>query len=79
MGNQFLNKEDTEKDLISLEKAWEKLPKSLDFALSYTKSLIIMEQYQKVKEVLLPFIETKKESFSLLYYLEKASQNSDKH
>ncbi|HZX11384.1 MAG TPA: GWxTD domain-containing protein [Acidobacteriota bacterium] len=74
LGNQFLNKGETEKARHELEKACDKEPDSLDYALSYARVLFISKEFKKAREILLPFINAKKENFTLYYYLGKASQ-----
>jgi len=74
LGNQFLNKGETLKARHELEKACNKEPDSLDYALSYARVLLISKEFKKAREILLPFINAKKENFTLYYYLGKASQ-----
>ncbi|MFB0565571.1 MAG: GWxTD domain-containing protein [Candidatus Aminicenantaceae bacterium] len=74
LGNQFLNRGEIRRAHNELEKAYYRKPDSLDFSLSYTRALLIQKEYQKVKEILLPFSEAKKENFALFYYLGKAFQ-----
>lgn len=77
LGNQFLNKREIEKARDELEKAYRRAPGSLDFALSYARVLLILEEFQNAKEILFPFIKAKKENFTLFYFLGKASQEEE--
>ncbi|MFB0566619.1 MAG: GWxTD domain-containing protein [Candidatus Aminicenantaceae bacterium] len=76
LGNQFLNKGEVREAHDELAKAYERDPDSLDYALSYAKALLILKEFQKAKEILLPFIEAKRENFTLYYYLGKVSQET---
>lgn len=74
LGNQFLNKGELSKACKELEKAITAIPDSLDCALSYAKALLILKEFQKAREVLLPFSRAKKANFALYYYLGRSSQ-----
>jgi len=74
LGNQYLNKGEYSKACGELKKAIAALPGSLDCALSYAKALLILKDFQKAREVLLPFSRIKKANFALYYYLGKCSQ-----
>jgi GWxTD domain-containing protein len=77
LGNQYINKGEIGKARDILEKACFLNPDSLDFALSYTKALMFQKKHQRIKEILRPFAQVKKEDFSLYYYLGKSSQEMD--
>jgi GWxTD domain-containing protein len=55
LGNQKLNKGEVQKARDELAKAHERKPDSLDYALSYARVLLILKEFQKVREVLIPF------------------------
>jgi len=76
LGNQFLNKGEMRKAHDELAKAYEKEPDSLDYALGYTRALLILKEYQRVREILIPFVKAENEDFALFYYLGKASQEA---
>lgn len=78
LGNQFLNRGEVERAREELEQAYGGKPDSLDYALSYARVLLILREFGRVREVLLPFVEAKKESFGLFYYLGKALQGQGK-
>ena len=72
LGNQYLNKQEIRKAHNKLAKAYESKPDSLDYALSYARVLLILKEFQRVREILMPFVEAKKENFGLFYYLGEA-------
>jgi len=74
LGNQFINKGEIGKARDLLEKACFMKPDSLDFALSYTRTLLILKEFQLARDILFPFIKAKKENYALYYYLGKASE-----
>lgn len=74
-GNQFMNKGDVERAREHLEIAWKDRPDSLDFAISYSRSLLVLKEFQRVKDILLPFMKAKKENFTLYYYLGRSSKS----
>ena len=76
LGNQFLNKGYIGKANDELTKAYKRKPDSLDYVLSYTRALLILKEYQRMREILIPFVEAKKENFWLYYYLGKSSQET---
>jgi len=74
LGNQFLNKGETEKAKILLEKAYQKKPESLKFALGFSKVIFILQEYQKVKEILSPFSAEAEKEMGIYFYLGKSYQ-----
>lgn len=74
LGNQFLNKGETEKAKILLEKAYRKKPESLKFALGFSKVIFILQEYQKVKEILSPFSAEAEKEKGIYFYLGKSYQ-----
>ncbi|MFC2157045.1 GWxTD domain-containing protein [Acidobacteriota bacterium] len=74
MGMQFLNKGDIQKAHTELAKAYEKRPEEMNYALGYARVLLTLENYPRVREILVPFAEAKKESFELFFCLGKSSQ-----
>jgi len=74
LGNQFLNKGETEKAKIFLEKAYRKKPESLKFALGLSKVSFILKEYQKVKEILLPFSAEAEKEPAIYFSLGKSCQ-----
>ncbi len=74
LGNQYLNKGETEKAHDAFAQAYEAAPDSLEYTLGYTRILAIMREFQRVREILLPFEQAGQEDFSLFLYLGRASQ-----
>jgi len=73
IGIQFLNTGKTEEALAFLEKAYHKNPSRLNYALGLSQVLFINGEYQKVREMLAPFLNTPDESEGVLYLLGKAT------
>jgi len=57
LGNQFLNKKDIQNAKSLLEKAYRKNPNSINFAFDFARALFMAEQYQRVKQIALPFLQ----------------------
>jgi tetratricopeptide (TPR) repeat protein len=79
LGNQFLNKGDIGKARDKLEDACSREPETKDYALSYARVLLILEEFQKAKDVLMPFSKTEARNFGVFYYLGKAAQKLKQH
>lgn len=78
LGNQYFNKGEVSKARYELEKAYQQEPETMDFALSYARALLILKEFQTVKEILLPYSEAGKQGFQLYYYLGLSSQAESK-
>jgi GWxTD domain-containing protein len=76
LGNQFFNKGEIQKAHDELAKAYEKKPGSLDYALSYTRVLMALREFQKVRDILIPFDQEGKENFGLFFTLGRASESA---
>ncbi len=74
MGIQFLNKGDIQKAHKELAEAYERKPEDINYALSYARVLLTLNNYPRVREILIPFVKTEKENFGLFYSLGSASQ-----
>ncbi len=74
IGVQYLNKGELQKAQMELADAYARKPDALDYALSYARVLLILKDFQRVKEILIPFVEAKQEDFGLFYSLGNASQ-----
>ena len=79
LGSQFLNKGNVQMAHQELAKAFERKPDSLDYGLSYARVLLILKEFQKVREILIPLEKAGKESFRLYTYLGKASQELNEY
>lgn len=73
IGIQLLNLGKPEEAFTFLEKAYHKNPSQLHYALSLSQVLFINGEYQKVIEILVPFLNTPDESEGVLYFLGKAT------
>ncbi len=78
LGNQFLMKGEMQKAHDELAKAFEGMPDSLDYALNYTRVLMTLKEYQKARDILIPFEKAGHLSFGLFYTLGKASKELGK-
>jgi tetratricopeptide (TPR) repeat protein len=77
-GNQYFNKGEIRKARRELEKAYQQEPGAMDFALGYARVLLLLKEFQKAHEILLPFVEEEKQEFQLYYYLGLSSQAEGK-
>jgi GWxTD domain-containing protein len=73
LGNQFLNGNDRARAKAHLAEAFRRSPAAGQYALDYCRVLIEDKEYQKVKDVAGPFLQTDKQ-FDFLLYLGQASQ-----
>jgi tetratricopeptide (TPR) repeat protein len=73
LGNQYLNNKDRERARSLLAEAHRREPKTSEYALDYCRVLAEGKEYQTLKEVAGPFLETEKK-FDFLLYLGQASQ-----
>jgi GWxTD domain-containing protein len=77
IGTQFYNSGKTAEARDHLEKAFQKNPDSVDFALNLARVYLTLEQYKKIESVLLPFSnQPEPPSYELLFVLGRAYQNS---
>lgn len=73
LGNQFLNKKDIQRAKSLLEKAYLKNPNSIKFALDFSKALFAVKEYQRVKQMALPFLKDQ-EKYEFLGILGQSCQ-----
>jgi GWxTD domain-containing protein len=73
LGNQFLNKKDIQKAKTLLENSYQKNPASSKFALDFIRLLLIEKEYQRVKQISQPFLETQ-EKFKFFGILGQSCQ-----
>jgi len=73
-GNQLLNQREMDKAILELKKAHEGNSDSLEYALSYSRALLIAEDFEEVIEVLSPYAAAGAEKFELFYYLGEAAK-----
>jgi len=51
----------------------------LDYALDYSRALLISKEFKKARDILVPFVEAKDVSFDLFYYLGEASKEINQY
>jgi GWxTD domain-containing protein len=73
LGNQLLNNKDSGRAKTLLAEAYQRNPTTSQYALDYCRILMEDKEYQKIKEVAGPFLQTEKQ-FDFLLYLGQASQ-----
>jgi len=73
LGNQFFNKKDIQKAKTLLEKAYQKNPNSIKFALDFSRALFMAKEYQRVKQIAIPFLKDQ-EKYEFLGILGKSCQ-----
>lgn len=74
LGNQFVRKGDLEAAAKHLKKAYDEVPTSLEYALSYSQLLFKTEEYQKAKSILMPFSANPTKSYQALSLLGASCQ-----
>ncbi|NIM90938.1 MAG: GWxTD domain-containing protein [Candidatus Aminicenantes bacterium] len=73
LGIQYLNKGNITEASSLLERAYHQNPSQLKYGLGYAQVLFINREYQKVGEVLAPFLDSEEESEGVLYFLGKST------
>lgn len=74
LGRQLLNKGETDKARIQLEKAYNSRPDALDYALNLVQVYSISNEHEKIKQILLPFSESPQANYEVYFFLGKAHQ-----
>jgi tetratricopeptide (TPR) repeat protein len=74
-GFQLLNQGKLEEAKAALEQAYYRKPGQTKYALGYSQILFLMQDYLKVKEILLPFADAQEVDENVLYFLGKASHS----
>jgi len=72
MGIQYFNTGDLQKAKVLLERTYHKNPGQLNYALGYAQVLFFDQNYQRVRDILAPFLGGPNESEGVLYFLGKA-------
>lgn len=67
LGRQFLNKGETDKAQVLLEKAYYSQPNSLNYAVLLAQTYFIQKKFTRVKQILIPFLETHETPY--IFYL----------
>jgi len=73
LGNQYLNSNDRTRAKARLAEAYGRSPAVSQYALDYCRILMEDKEYQKIKEVASPFLQTEKQ-FDFLLYLGQSCQ-----
>ena len=79
LGNQLFNTGEIERARDELKKAYESKTESIDFALNYVKALLALQEYQKIKEVLIPFLDKPVDKFIIYRFLAIAHQGLEEY
>jgi len=79
LGAQLLNRGEIEKAQKKLKEAYLENKDSPDFVLAYSQALLISKEYEKIKEILIPFLEKPVENYSLYAILGKAFQELEEY
>ena len=74
IGSQLFNKEKYEEAAIELEKALNKKPGEMDFAIHLGKTYFILKRYKDIEAVLTPFLEDENIKYEVYFYLGKSAQ-----
>ncbi len=73
LGNQFLNKKDLQKAKSLLEEAYNKNPNSQSYALSLSRVLFMTKEYQRIKQIALPFLKDQRK-YAFLHIVGQSCQ-----
>jgi len=74
LGLQWLNLGEIEKARPLLAEAFASDPEALDYSLAYARTFLLAKEWNRVKEILMPFIEEGIGDFDLYAYLGRAHQ-----
>jgi len=74
LGGQLFSKGEIDKARNLLEKAYHSKPNSLNYALNLARVYFIQKEFQKTKEILIPFSEASEASYDVYFLLGKAHQ-----
>jgi tetratricopeptide (TPR) repeat protein len=75
LGNQLFKSKELSQSTQFLEKAHKAEPSSLKYAHDFARALFETEEYQKVKNVLVPFVDRDTEDYEFLVLLGKSCQS----
>jgi GWxTD domain-containing protein len=74
LGTQLLNSGETEKAKALLEEAFQRNAASFDFALALASACFSSQEYKKVDEILIRFLEKAKEESKVYFLLGKSNE-----
>lgn len=75
LGIQHLNNGELDQAISRLERAREKKPDSIDFSIAISKAFLAKGNWEKVIEILKPFLKPELKSFEPFYLIAKAYHN----
>jgi GWxTD domain-containing protein len=76
IGTQLFNSGQIAEAQVNLEKAFQKKPDSIDFALSLAQAYLVTNEYKKVVSVLLPFVsQPQPPKYEVFFMIGKAYQS----
>jgi len=79
LGNQYFNKGDLMRGCDELEKAYSANPDSVEYALNFARVLLSMKEYERIKEVLSPFLDKPVQKYTLYKLLGIAHQGLEEY
>jgi GWxTD domain-containing protein len=79
LGIQFLNKGETTRAREELERAYSSDTDSLTYALNYARSLLALGEYNRIKDILIPFLDKPNKKYILLKFLGIAHQGLEEY
>jgi GWxTD domain-containing protein len=74
LGGQYFSKGEIEKARIQMEKAYHQRPNSMSYALNLARVYFRLKEYEKIKEILLPFSESSQAGYDVYFLLGRAHQ-----
>jgi GWxTD domain-containing protein len=77
LGTQLSNQGRYEMAALQFEKARQKKPDELEFAVGLARTYLILNKYENIPLILVPFLQVEKASYEVYYLLGKAAQYCD--
>ena len=74
LGKQYFNQGKLDRALVLLDKAFRAQPKSQEYALALAQVYLALKEYEKAKDVLLPFQDSPQAQYEVLFSLGQAHQ-----
>lgn len=74
LGRQLFNKGEINKARIYFEKAYHRKPNSLEYAISLAQVCSITKEHDRIKQILLPFLESPQANYKVFFLLGRAYQ-----
>ncbi len=76
IGTQLFNSGKIAEARVNLEKAFQKKPDSVDFALNLAQTYMVLNEYKKVESLLLPFLnQSQPPKYEVFFMMGKTYQN----